>query len=62
MKCVKNSTVTTVSSQKRTMELNVFSILNVAICEKEGLIKGQRGYGETIWREFLGIFPEVLET
>lgn len=61
MKCVKNNTVTTVSSQKRTMGWNVFSIWNVGICEREDLIRGQWGYGDTIWRVFSGIFPEVLE-
>ena len=44
--------VTTVSSQKGTMELNMFSIVNDVICEKEGFIRGQWGYGEKIWREF----------
>lgn len=62
MKYVKNRTVTIVISQKGTMELNVFSISNVAIWEKEGLIRGHWGDGEKISRGFLGIFSEVLET
>lgn len=44
------------------MALNVFSILNVAIWGKEGVIRGLWRDGESIWRGFLGIFAEVLET
>lgn len=62
MKSVKDSLVTVVMSQKRTMALTIFSILNVAFWGKGGLIRGQWGDREKIWRGFLGIFSEVSAT
>lgn len=61
MKCVKNNTVTIVISKKNTMALNWFQIW-MLLWGKEGLIKGLWEDEEKMWREFLGIFSEVLET